>query len=262
MKIREDQLLVLQADPTPFFLEGGPTGVLLIHGFTGTPREMRRVGDYLHGRGLTVSAPLLPGHGTSLAAVNRVSWREWTAAVEAAYRELAARCRPVFVGGHSMGSLLTIWLGARFAEVAGLILYAPAYRVADWKLQLTPVARYVVGSVAKSGVPDIQDPEAQAWLGGFARYPVPAAAELLALQRRVRRLLPHVRQPALVVYSVGDRSIHPTSGPEMVRRLGSAEVETLVLTTSGHGLTADVEWEQVAEATYRFITRLAGPAAG
>lgn len=262
MKVREDQLLVLQVNPTPFFLEGGPTGVLLIHGFTGTPREMRRVGDYLHARGLTVSAPLLPGHGTSLAAVNRVSWREWTAAVEAAYRELAARCRPVFVGGHSMGSLLAVWLGAQFAEIAGLILYAPAYRVANWKLRLTPVARYVVGSVAKSAVSDTQDPEAQAWFGGFARYPVPAAAELLALQRQVRRLLWRARQPTLVVYSAGDRSIHPTSGPEMVRRLGSAEVETLVLTTSGHGLTADVEWEQVAEATYRFITRLAGPAAG
>ena len=75
-------------DPTPFFLEGGPSGALLIHGFTGSPPEMRLVGQYLHERGLTVSAPLLPGHGTSADDLNRCRWSDWTGRAQAALAEL------------------------------------------------------------------------------------------------------------------------------------------------------------------------------
>ncbi len=79
-------------EPAPFFLDGGPTGILLIHGFTGSPPEMRLVGDYLHVAGLTVSAPLLPGHGTAIEDMNRVRWQDWAEHVEAAYQELRSRC--------------------------------------------------------------------------------------------------------------------------------------------------------------------------
>ena len=67
--------------PGPFFLAGGPVGVLLMHGFTGSPPEMRRLGDSLYGEGLTVSAPLLPGHGTTTDECNSVRWQQWTAHV-------------------------------------------------------------------------------------------------------------------------------------------------------------------------------------
>lgn len=88
--IAETDLQVLQADPAPFFLQAGPVGVLLIHGFAGTPREMWLLGAYLHERGFTVSAPLLPGHGGVLAEINRVNWRDWVAGVESAYAGLTA----------------------------------------------------------------------------------------------------------------------------------------------------------------------------
>jgi esterase/lipase len=78
-------------DSSPFFLEGGPIGVLLIHGFTGSPPEMRMVGDYLHQRGLSVSGPRLPGHGTSLEDLNRRRWTEWTYYVEGALADLHPR---------------------------------------------------------------------------------------------------------------------------------------------------------------------------
>ncbi len=132
-------------DPSAFFLEGGytgegdRTGVLLIHGYTGSPTEMRWIGDYLHARGLTVSGPLLPGHGTTPEAMNRCRWTDWTGHVEAALADLRARCTRVFVGGLSMGSLLTLHLAARHPDLPrGDHRYSPAVWTATSKIYLTP----------------------------------------------------------------------------------------------------------------------------
>ncbi len=255
----EAELQVLQVNPEPYFLSGGPVGVLLIHGFTGTPREMRRLGNYLHARGLTVSAPLLPGHGQTLAVMNRYGWREWVAGAEAAYTELQARCEQVVAGGISMGALLTIWLGAHHPELAGICLYAPALWSRRRKILLTPLLRHFVQSMApQTEVALDKRLSPENWGGGFARDPIPAAAELLQLQRRARRLLSQVTVPSLVVYSRSDRTIQARCGPETIRRLQSSDIEALVLERSGHLLTAGSEWEKVAKISYRFVERYAG----
>jgi len=254
----EADFKVLQDDPAPFFLKAGPVGVLLLHGFAGTPKEMWPLGSYLHARGLTVSAPLLPGHGNTLAEINRVNWRDWVAGVEAAYANLKQKTTQWFIAGFSMGSLLTLWMAAHHDDIAGIALYAPALWVADWRLNLTPLLRPFVRSYRQSGESDLHDPEAAQWMGGFGRYPVRAAAELWYLRRHVLRNVSRVRTPALVIYSEGDRSIHPRSGPETVRRLSQqVPVEAMILHGSGHAVVADREWETVAEATYRFVQRYA-----
>ena len=247
---------VLQDDPEAFFLPAGPVGVLLLHGFTGTAREMRPLGEYLHARGLTVSVPLLPGHGGTLAEMNRTGWRDWVAGAEMAYTDLKSKCEQCFVAGFSMGSLLTLQIAEHDAGMTGIVLYSPALRLADRRFHLTPLLRYFVRSAKYVESSDLHDPGAARWLGGFARYPVPAAAELWHLRRRVLRDLSRVATPALVVYAVGDHAIHPRSGPETVQRLSrQAPVEELVLRDSGHAVVADREWKTVAEATYRFIQR-------
>ncbi len=254
----DSDLKVLQADPSPFFLQAGPVGVLLLHGFSGTPREMWPLGAYLHERGITVTVPLLPGHGGTLTEINRVNWRDWVAGVEAAYANLKQKTTRWFIAGFSMGSLLTLWMAAHHDDITGIALYAPALRIADWRLILTPLLRPFVRSYRRTGESDLHDPEAAQWMGGFGRYPVGAAAELWQLRCRVLHNMSRVRTPALVIYSEGDRSIHPNSGPETARRLSQqTSVETLVLRDSGHAVIADREWETVAEATYRFVQRYA-----
>ncbi len=248
------QLRALQVDPRPFFLEGGTSGTLLLHGFSGTPREMRPLGDYLHTRGLTIDAPLLPGHGETLAEMNRTKWQAWTGAVESAYARLKTRCEQCIIAGFSMGSLLALWLAENTNELAGIVLYSPALKIANWRLHLTPLLRHFMKSLQVTEESDLHNPEAESWLGGFARYSIPASAELLALQRYVRRNLSRVQTPALVVYSTGDRSIHPQSGPETVRMLSrQVPVESLVLHDSGHAVVVDQKWETVAETTFRFV---------
>lgn len=240
-------------DPSPFFLPGGPVGVLLIHGFTGSPPEMRLLGDYFHQRGLTVAAPLLPGHGTTVDDMNRCQWSEWTDTVETALAELRARCTTVFVGGLSMGSLLTLYLAGRHPDLPGAILYSPAVKINDWRLYLTPLLKYVVPKRAKSGQSDLTDPQAQQRLWSYEEQPIAAAAELLKLGARVRRLLPRVTCPLLIVYSVRDLDIHPDSARITYERVASTDKELLPLYNSGHGLTVDSEWQFVAEKTYGFI---------
>lgn len=245
-------------DPSPFFLEGGPTGILLIHGYTGAPPEMRLVGDYLHARGLTVAGPLLPGHGTTVHDLNRCRWSDWAGHVERALANLRDRCRAVFVGGLSLGSLLALNLAVQHPDLSGVIAYSPATWPADWRIYLTPVARYFMRTQPKSGEPDYADPETDLRLWCYEEDGVPAAYQVLKLALRVRRSLPRLSCPLLVIHSTGDRSIHPTSAQRTYERAGSREKELVTLHHSGHCITVDQEWETVAQASYQFILSHSG----
>lgn len=240
-------------DPSAYFLPGGPTGVLLIHGYTGSPTEMRWVGDYLRGRGLTVSAPLLPGHGATPEEMNRRRWTDWTGHVDAALADLRARCERVFVAGLSMGSLLTLYLAAKHPDLPGTIVYSPAVWTADPKIYLSPIARYFIASQPKSGASDLIDPQADRQLWSYDVNPVGAAAELLKLSFFVRRSLPKIACPIMIIYSTRDAAIHPASAQRTFARIGARDKELIVLHESGHCITVDCEWQSVAQKTYAFI---------
>jgi carboxylesterase len=241
------------ADPSPFFLDGGPVGVLLIHGYTGSPPEMRLVGDYLNERGLTVSAPLLPGHGTTAEDLNRCHWSDWTDSALSALLDLRLKCQTVFVGGLSMGSLVAIYLAAHESMPAGTILYACPVLLRDRLIYAAPVLKYLVPTFGKSGKSHLVDPAAELRLWHYPEYPVFGAHELLKLVRRARRLLPRVTCPLLVIQTALDHHVHPRSGGYIMDRVASADKELLTLHNSSHVLTVDAEWENVAQKTYQFI---------
>lgn len=245
-------------NPSPFLLPGGPTGILLIHGFTGAPTEMRRVGDYFHQAGLTVSAPLLPGHGSTITEMNRCKWTDWTGHVERSYRELKARCERVFVAGLSLGSLLALYLAGQQPNLPGVIAYSPATWVADALLPLTPAAQYVVKTRPKGKNSDLLDPDALAQIWSYDVKPVPAASQLYALTLRVRRLLPQLVPPLLIVYSAGDRAIHPTSAERTFARAGSRDKQIIKLEESGHVITVDRHWRFVADQTLAWVKQHGG----
>lgn len=249
-------------DPSPFFLDGGPTGILLVHGFTGSPTEMRRVGDYFHAAGLTVSAPLLPGHGSRIEDMNQVRWTDWAAHAEAAYQALRERCDrlggQVFAAGLSLGSLLTLNLAAAHPELSGAILYSPATWVDNRLLPLTPVARYFIKSRPKSGESDLVDPEAERCLWCYDDDPVPAAAQLYALQRHLRRLLRTLKPPLLLIYSTGDRAITSTSAQRTYDMAGSTDKHIIKIEQSGHVITVDRQWRCVAGQTLAWVKQHGG----
>ena len=241
-------------DPSPFEFKGGALGCLLLHGFTGSPPEMRPLGEFLHTKGLSVIAPLLPGHGTTPEQLNQVRWQDWYDTAEQALARLKERCQHVFVGGLSMGALLATHLAARHPDIAGLLLYSPALKVANRLLFLTPLAKYVIKQFpAGSDEVDLTDPEASSRLWHYGTFPVGGAAELWALQRIVCAELPGIMVPAIVFYSTRDAMIAPDSARLLYERLGSKDKELVVLHNSGHCMTVDSERQEILARSYGFI---------
>jgi len=239
--------------PDPFKLPGGPAGVLLIHGFTGAPPEMRYLGDYLHDRGMTVHAPLLPGHGTTAADLNRCRWPDWTGAVEDALAELRDHCDTVFAGGLSMGSLLALHLASEHADLAGVLAWSPALRIANPLIYLSPLMRHLLRTFPKERRSDLCDPRAETRIWAYPVRPVAAVAELLALQREVRRRLTRVQQPLLAVQSRADHTVHRRSGEMVLQGVASDDAELVWLQHSGHNMLVDGEWTTVASRSWAFI---------
>ena len=109
----------------PLSVAGGPIGVLVLHGFTGSPFSMRGIAEQMANAGFSVEMPLLPGHGTSLDDMIPTRFSDWLGAADAAYESLAARTEQVVVVGLSMGGTLTCALAERHGEIAGIALVNP-----------------------------------------------------------------------------------------------------------------------------------------
>lgn len=244
-----------QLDGDPFLWQAGKTGALLIHGYTASTAEVRPLGKYLRERGYTVSAPLLPGHNTSPQDLNRQPWRAWTHAVEQAYQELKAQCARVFVCGESMGALLTLYLASEHSEIPGIVLYAPALRIAqhDATMRKARLLQRLVPHVKK---PERAPNAADAHWRGYTVNPVPALVQMGNLQNEIRKRLSHIQQPVLIAQGRLDQSIDLQSGEIILREIGSPQKELRWLAQSTHCLILDREWEQAAAWTVEFFKRI------
>lgn len=248
----------------PFQLGGGDDGVLLLHGFTGTPHEMRYLGERLAERGFLVRGARLTGHGLDPEALARGTAGAW---IDDVRRELAALdgARRVFVAGLSMGALLAILIAAERPErIAAVALLAPALRFRlSVRIYLgafrSERARRLVRFVKKGGSA-VWDAAARAGNPTIERVPTSGAPELAEVVRRAEAALARVRAPALVVYSVRDPTVSPESAFEIERRIGSRPVRMVRLTDSFHVVTIDRDRDRVAGEVADFF-RAAPPAA-
>ncbi len=243
----------------PFQLDGDDRGVLLLHGFAGSPFAMRPLGEKLHARGLTVAGPLLPGHGATPAALDATAWRDWLGAAHRALRALRERCRVVAVAGLSMGGLLTLRLAQTHADLRAIcVMAAPLWLPLHIRSTVRALARFAALSrtlpvIPNLGGSDIRDPEMKAIYPSPAGFPVHAMASLLDLMREVRRDLPLVRAPALVIHSDHDHTAPPPSAREIVGRIASADKTLVRLGRSFHIVTLDVERDRVAATVGDFL---------
>ncbi|MFD3548115.1 alpha/beta hydrolase [Streptomyces sp. NPDC058655] len=239
----------------PFRHEGGEVGVLLCHGFTGSPQSLRPWAEYLAERGFTVSLPLLPGHGTRWQDMQLTGWQDWYAEVDRALRELLDRCERVFVFGLSMGGALALRLAARHGEaVSGLVLVNPANRVHDPLAFTLPVSRHFVRStpgiasdIAKPGSEEV----------GYDRVPTRAAHSLRTFLKLVDAELPQVTQPLLLLHSPQDHVVPPADSARILARVSSADVTETLLEQSYHVATLDHDAERIFADSCAFVGRLA-----
>ncbi|MGP3988528.1 alpha/beta hydrolase [Streptomyces sp. 3N207] len=238
----------------PFRRDGSATGVLLCHGFTGTPQCLRPWAEDLARHGLTVSLPLLPGHGTRWEDMAMTSWEDWYATVDRELRLLSQRCDQVFVCGLSMGGTLALRLAALHGNaVRGVVVVNPAITFPRLPGYLLPVGRFLVRSapgivsdIAKEGRHEL----------GYDRVPTRAAYALRDFFRVTRPELPKVTQPLLLLRSRADHVVPPADSALVLSRVSSVDVTETVLENSFHVATLDHDAERIFADSRGFIDRL------
>lgn len=235
----------------PFSFDGGAVGVLLVHGFTGTPQSMRPWGEFLAAAGLTVSCPLLPGHGTRWQNMNATGWRDWYGTVDAALRDLQASCEEVFVMGLSMGGTLTLRLAEEHGTaVAGLVTVNASLTTERRDAALAPYLSKVVSSVKGVGN-DVKAPGVTEV--AYSRVPLKAFASLRQLWATTRADLHRVVSPVLAFRSVTDHVVEASSGRLLLAGITSSTVDEVLLPDSFHVATIDNDKDTIFNRSLDFV---------
>lgn len=242
----------------PFSSPGhGPradVGVLLCHGFPGSPGSLRAWAEHLAAAGHQVRLPLLPGHGTRWPDANRTTFDDWLGAVTAELQDLTSRCRSVVVVGLSMGGTLTLRLAELYpTAMAGIVLVNPSVMTLRKDAALLPLLRWVlpaypgiIGSIAKPGVVE----------PGYRVIPVKAMYSLSRAWPVVRADLPRVVAPTLLLHSRVDPVVEPENSQVVLDGIAATDVTTVVLERSLHVATMDHDAELIFTAADEFIARV------
>lgn len=264
--------------PAGFYEGRGRNGVLLIHGITGAPVEMRYLARNLARQGFTVACPQLAGHCETLQAVKKTDWHDWYESVERGFEFLSERCDHVFVTGLCMGALLAMQLAAdKKARVSGLATLSAAFVYDGWNVWhfgrrfLLPLALYTplkhFWSYHEPPPYGIKDERMRSLIeamysgrevlradqAGYSEFPGVTIAETYRLMRATKRRLGAVASPTLVVHSTEDDMASANNAHYIAKRLGSRHVETYLVDDCYHVLTIDRRRDEIGARMGRFF---------
>ncbi|MEZ0581023.1 alpha/beta hydrolase [Nocardioides sp. MH1] len=244
----------LVVDARPELTGGRRVGVLLSHGFTGSPVSMRPWGRYLADQGYGVRVPLLPGHATTWQDLNTKTWTDWYGALSAELDTMLAEHDAVVVGGLSMGGALVLRLAADHPDdIAGVMLVNPAVATKRLDVKLLPVLKHLVGSFP--GIAnDIKLPGAEEH--GYTRTPLKAIHSLIASWKPLVADLPAVKAPLIYFRSTVDHVVDEASQPLILDGISSTDVEVVPLPESFHVATLDNDAPTIFERSAEFVARV------
>jgi carboxylesterase len=250
----------------PFVADGdassphGRIGILLSHGFTGSPASMKPWAEYLAQQGYAVSLPRLPGHGTTWQEMNKTTWADWYGELQRAFEALANQVDTVIVCGLSMGGALALRLAADHPDrVAGLVLVNPAVRTDRKDVKLLPVLKHVIpampgiaNDIKKQGVQE----------HGYTKTPLRAADSMFQAYKVLVSDLGRITCPILLFRSTEDHVVDPSSSRVIRSSVSSTDVREEMLEDSYHVATLDNDAQQIFEGSLAFVERVAGVASG
>lgn len=241
-------------DQGAYTAAGGPTGVLVLHGFTGSPRSMRPLADAFAAAGMAVELPLLPGHGTTPAELAETGYPDWFAAAEAALSALKARCEAVVVAGLSMGGTLTLDLALAHPELSGVVLINPMVDppVPAFATMLRAAVASGTTSIPSIGS-DVAKPGVES--SGYAETPIAPMLTLFAALEAIAPRLSELTLPVLLFSSRVDHVVPPASG-DLVAESVSGPLERVFLEQSFHVATLDHDAALIETTAVEFARKV------
>ncbi|AZD50413.1 alpha/beta hydrolase [Pseudomonas chlororaphis] len=262
-----------------FILGNGEVAVLLIHGLTGTPTELRRVAVGLAQAGCTVYVPTLAGHCGNNADLQATGWQDWYEGVRRTFVGIRQRHRQVFVGGLSMGAVMSMYLASEHpGQVSGLLMYSTTLKYDGWSINklafLTPLLMkipfgvhicsfeekppYGIKNKRLRAVVERQMKAGESSSAGLLTMEGVTVRELHRMNAVVKKRMPSITTPALVLHSIEDDITSRWNADYVERKLGGPVVKVL-LDNCYHMITVDLQYRRVVELSADFIERQAGP---
>ena len=256
---------------TPFLHTGGPIGILIVHGFLGSPHELQPLAERLAKDGHTVRVILLPGHGQNPEHLKGIAWQVWADHVQSELELLKRSSQKTVLIGFSMGGLLSL-LKAATGQCDALVTMAPAlelrlqkqmvlagfmkffmpwmypFKDADFDTQetRTNIRQYIPDA-------DFSDQILIARLRAEVRIPLAAIGQLIAVQNAVKPLLKDVRVPLLVVQGRLDKTVNPGSAQTVFDRVSSSQKEIRWFEGSGHMLMYEGEGDEICQTVSEWV---------
>ena len=253
----------------PFFFPGGSTGCLLVHGYTGAPKEMRKLGEFLASQGHTVLGIRLSGHATRPEDLPRIRWRDWIADVESGWHVLKDAVSTsddndrIFVIGLSMGGILSLLFSSdcftdRYPLTGAIAMSTPYALRSDWRLSMIDMLHYIQPHVEK-GASDWHDPAEAAGHVEYPVYPTRPIIELREMLAELRYTLHNINIPVLLMHGREDTSgefFDPLSMEQIYAGLGTKIKQMLWVEDCGHNMPCDSAREEVFQSAAAFIERI------
>jgi carboxylesterase len=240
-----------QLNGSSFYWHKGEVAILCLHGFTATTVEVRKIALTFQENGYTTCGPLFPGHGTSPEDLNNKTWMDWVETAEASFLFLREKYKHVFILGESMGGLVALHLGAKYQDIPGLMVCAPALTISNLALSrfLSFFREYIYKKNTDDSMP---------WQG-YNVVPLKAASSLYEFQKIVKNELEQVISPIIIFQGKKDTTIDPTSSIIVYESISSHQKDLVWLPRSGHVILLDGQLTEVETMCLEFIQHVLVP---
>lgn len=282
--LKEDRRSIADIPDSSFFLPGDKNLCFLIHGLTGTAKEMGSIAQYLNKKGFSIAAPLMANHNKSISCLKRTSWQELYRSVRDEFIKYAGAYENIFVAGLSFGALIGILLAYEFPrKVKALNCFSPTLFFDGWSKGNQPKSRIFLPLVYRTplkywfyfkeeypyGIKNerlrkkIESfyKEAKLFdyskvhLYGYPVIPVSCMYQNYLLSKKVISILKEITAPIQIMQAREDDVTSPKNSYYIHNRVSSREKEIFFLENSYHIITADQERDKVAEQTADFFEK-------